>query len=223
MREMQIETDNSANGRSGSRTESVYKQLRRAIVRGELRPNQRLIEGDLAKRLHVSRTPIRETLQRLALDNLVTSHRRGWIVREHTVEEIKEIYECRIALESYAARLAAEHAAPEQLEALYAVLRRGAEDRRPLREWMAPANEALHDGIIEAARNATLADLCRRSRLYYFNHRIAALYTDEEAAESQHQHHALLDAIRLHRPDEAERRSREHIASALRFVLEKLG
>jgi DNA-binding GntR family transcriptional regulator len=171
----------------------------------------------------VSRTPVRETLQRLTLEGLVASHRRGWIVREHTSREIQEIYQCRMALESYAARLAARHATPEEVDTLYDIVGRGAPDPRPLREWMATVNEALHDGIIAAAGNPMLADLCRRSRLYYFNHRIAALYTPEEAAESRRQHLAILAAIRARDPDEAELRSREHIATALRVLLQKLG
>jgi DNA-binding GntR family transcriptional regulator len=209
-------------GRAGSLTENVYEQLRGAIVRGELRPNQRVIELEVAERLQVSRTPVRETLQRLALEGLVASHRRGWIVREHSSQEIHEIYQCRTALESYAARLAAEHAAAEEVEALAEILGRGAPDPRPLREWMASVNEAFHDGIISAARNPMLADLCRRSRRYYFNHRIAALYTPEEAAESRRQHLAILEAIRAHDPEAAEHRSRDHIATALRVLLQKL-
>jgi DNA-binding GntR family transcriptional regulator len=216
------EAGRAVNG-SRSLTESVYEHLRAAIVHGELRPNQRVIEVDLAERLRVSRTPVRETLQRLALEGLVASHRRGWIVREHTRQEISEIYQCRTAVESYAARLAAEHASPEEVDALRAIVERGAADPRPLREWMAPVNEALHDGIISAARNPMLAELCRRSRRYYFNHRIAALYTAEEAAESRRQHLAILDAILARTPDEAERRSRDHIATALTVLLQKLG
>ena len=211
------------DGRPGSLTESVYQQLRSAIVVGDLRPNERVVELELAERLRVSRTPVRETLQRLALEGLVASHRRGWIVREHTSDEIRAIYQCRTALESYAARLAAENASRDQVDTLDDIVRRSAEDPRPLRKWMATLNEALHDGIIQAAGNAMLADLCRRSRLYYFNHRIAALYTPDEAAESRRQHLAILDAIRSRQPDEAERRSREHIATALEVLLEKLG
>jgi DNA-binding GntR family transcriptional regulator len=201
----------------------LYERLRRAIVSGELRPNQRLVEVELAQRLQVSRTPVRETLQRLALDGLVSSHRRGWIVREHTPEEIQEIYECRRALEGYAARLAAERATPEQIDALEDVLSRAGEDPRPPREWMAAANEAFHTGVIEAAHNAMLAELCTRSRLYYFNNRIAALYTKDQAAESRRQHMALLDAIREGRADEAESIARAHITTALEVLLEKLG
>jgi DNA-binding GntR family transcriptional regulator len=206
-----------------SLTDGLYERLRRAIVAGELRPNQRLIEVDLAERLQVSRTPVREALQRLALDGLVVSHRRGWIVREHNPEEIKAIYECRMALEGYAARLAAGRATPDQIDALKQILKRGGEERRPPREWMVPVNDAFHATVIEAARNPMLADLCTRSRLYYFNNRIAALYTWDDAAASRQQHLDLLEAIASRDPEKAELLARRHVATALEVLLEKLG
>lgn len=223
-----VETDRLGIGpgvgtaRRSSRTDGLYERLRHAIVSGELRPNQRLVELELAERLKVSRTPVRETLQRLALDRLVTSYRRGWIVREHTRDEIRDIYECRSALESYATRLAAEKATPEQIAELEAVLKRGLEDPRPPKEWMVEVNDAFHDGMINAADNDMLAELCVRSRLYYFNNRIAELYRVEEAMESREQHLALLDAVRRHDPGEAERLARHHVATALRVLFEKL-
>ena len=101
------ETSTDGLQAGGSRSDALYAQLQRAIVQGQLRPNQRLIEAELAETLDVSRTPVREALQRLAFDGLVSRHRRGWVVREHGVDEIKDIYACRAALEGYAARLAA--------------------------------------------------------------------------------------------------------------------
>ena len=96
------------------RAREVYDQLRAQIARGELRPNERLVEADLAQRLSVSRTPIRESIQRLAVDGLVVNRRRAWFVREHSPAEITALYEVREALEGYAARLAAERATPDE-------------------------------------------------------------------------------------------------------------
>ncbi len=189
---------------------------------GELRPNQRLVEIELANRLNVSRTPVREALQRLAGDGLVVSYRRGWMVREHTAVEIRDIYECRMALEGYAARMAAERATTDDVEELESILRRGRDDPGPPKEWMAPVNEAFHTGVIRAAQSPMLAELCLKSRLYYFNSRIASLYTEQQAAESRRQHFDLMAAICECRPDDAERLAREHIAAALDILLEKL-
>src|SRR4051812_11951844 len=99
----------------------VYEQLRRAIVEGSIRPNERLIEADLAERLEVSRTPIRESMMRLAGDGLIVAHRRGWIVREHSQDEIREVYEIRAALEGFAAGLAAQRASDEELAGIQAI------------------------------------------------------------------------------------------------------
>ena len=84
--------------RSARRSDDIY-ELRRAIVTGEIRPNQPLIEPDLAAQLGVSRTPVRESLQRLVIAGLVVPRKRGWAVREFTVEEMQENAEVRAGLE----------------------------------------------------------------------------------------------------------------------------
>src|SRR5207245_7128079 len=88
-----------------TRLTSVFETLRREIVAGELRPNSPRIELDLAERFEVSRTPVRESLQRLATAGLVVPRKRGWAVREFTTEEIRQNAEVRLALEGYAAGL----------------------------------------------------------------------------------------------------------------------
>ena len=108
-------SDGAAPARSGpgARPREIYSRIRSAILRGELRPNEPLIEADLALSLGVSRTPIREGLQRLATDGLIVARRRGWAVRDHSEAEIRHIYEVRAALEGYAAWLAAERETPD--------------------------------------------------------------------------------------------------------------
>jgi DNA-binding GntR family transcriptional regulator len=203
---------------STRRADALYTTLRQAIVHGDLRPNQRLVEAELAEALNVSRTPVREVLQRLLLDGLVASHRRGWIVREHNIDEIRDIYACRAALEGYAARLAALNASDDQLQELVTILA-VATPGQMTREQMVDVNERFHEAIISACGNELLADLCRRSRLYYFNRRVAQLYTDAEAAHSRGQHERLLAALQDRDPDLAERITREHIDTALGVIL----
>lgn len=80
--------------RSGAGVEP-YDRIRWDIVHGILRPNEALIESELAERIGVSRTPIREALLRLEAQGLIVSRRRRWYVYEHTADEIMEIYEVR--------------------------------------------------------------------------------------------------------------------------------
>src|SRR5690606_9984578 len=102
-----------ARGDDPRRAHEIYDRLRGDIVHGVLRPNEPLIETELAEQLGVSRTPIRESLQRLASDGLIVYRRRRWYVYEHTADEIREMYEIRAAQEGYAARLAAERGTAE--------------------------------------------------------------------------------------------------------------
>ncbi len=207
----------------GTLTDEVYQRLRASIVTGEHRPNERLIEAELAEQLQVSRTPIREVLQRLATDGLVQSRRRGWVVTEHSPDEIREIYEIRSALEGYAAQLAAtaaDDATLQHISRIYADsvagLQQGARDR------LVSHNDAFHDAIIGAAGNRRLAQQIRQNSEYYFNFRIAALYSDEEAESSLAGHKVILDALLRRDPEAAELAARAHVDEALSVMMGKL-
>jgi DNA-binding GntR family transcriptional regulator len=201
----------------------VYVELRQQIVRGLLRPNQRLIEAELADQLQVSRTPVREGLQRLAADGLILSRRRGWVVREHTPEEITEIYEIRAALEGYAALLAATRASPSEIDAIAGLHRREAAGLvcSP-REHLVEVNDAFHEAIIVAAQNRRLAEQIRQNREFYFSFRIAALYSDEEAAASVRGHDELVTALEARDGAAAEHAARRHVTEALAAILAKV-
>ncbi len=204
-------------------SDEVYRQLRTAIVKGEHRPNSRLVEAELAEQLNVSRTPVRDGLLRLASEGLVLSRRRGWVVREHTADEIAEIYGVRLALEGYAARLAATVGDDDAIARIASVHRRGADEAgRGARERLVDDNDDLHDAIVAAAGNVRLSDLISQSREYFFNHRIAALYSDDEAAQSIAGHEAMVRAIMARDGDAAEAATRAHVAEALAVILAKM-
>ncbi len=219
---MVIEERDAAFEKTGNLTEAIYEQLRSEIVRGQLRPNERLVEAEIAERLQVSRTPVREGLQRLAADGLVVSRRRGWVVYEHTLDQIRDIYETRAALEGYATRLAAERAGPDQLREIDAILRDSAGILHAPREHLVGVNDRFHDEIMAASGNRQLVAFIMRNRLYYFNYRVAAMYSDDEAAASRDQHERLAGALLRRDPDDAEAIAREHIATALRVIQDKL-
>jgi DNA-binding GntR family transcriptional regulator len=206
-----------------TRSDGVYEELRQRIVRGLLRPNQRLIEAELADQLRVSRTPVREGLQRLAADGLILSRRRGWVVREHTPEEITEIYEIRAALEGYAARLAAARATAAEIQSIAGLHRREAAGLvRSPRDHLVEVNDAFHEAIIVAAANNRLAEQIRRNREFYFSYRIAALYSDDEAAASVRGHEELVTALEARDGAAAEDAARRHVTEALATILAKL-
>jgi DNA-binding GntR family transcriptional regulator len=204
------------------RSGAAYDRLRADIVHGVLRPNQRLVEVDLAEQLGVSRTPVREALQRLVLERLVRRERGGWVVHEHSPEEIGAIYEVRAALEGYAAFLAAGRASREELAALGAIYPSGDAALELGPDDQVELNERFHDGVIAAAGNPRLAELCRINRQYYFNHRIASRYEGEENRRSIEGHRLILDALARGDGPAAEAHAREHVDYALAIVLAKV-
>jgi DNA-binding GntR family transcriptional regulator len=199
-------------------SDDIYRRLRGEIVHGVLRPNEALVEADLAERLNVSRTPIRESLKRLEADRLIVSQRRRWVVYEYKLDEIAEIYEVRAALESWGARMAALKATPEQIQAIVDFRPRATAIDLEVKGRIT-TNEEFHDLVIEAANNSRLTELLHQTRLYYFNHQVARVYTLDEWATSAKQHAAIIDAIVDRNPLLAGEAAREHAEFSLSMIL----
>src|SRR5437660_7716145 len=107
----------------GNAADTAYAVLREAIVTNTLKPGTRLRADDLAKKLGVSKTPVREALRKLQAEDLITvSSGNALTVKSITEEQLFEIYYTREALEGMAARLAAENAGPMELAKLRVIL-----------------------------------------------------------------------------------------------------
>jgi DNA-binding GntR family transcriptional regulator len=203
-----------------SRGHTAYERLRWDIVHGVLRPNEALIEGELSERLGISRTPVRESLQRLADDGLIVMRRHRWYVYEHTAEEIREIYEIRAAQEGFAARLACERGTDELIAAVKDAAT--AVDQADLDTRVA-ANDAFHDLINAASGNGRLIELIGKTRLFHFNRRLSGAYTSGELARSSAQHAAIVAAVVARDASAAETLVREHVFDACRIAARILG
>jgi DNA-binding GntR family transcriptional regulator len=193
------------------RTETVYATLRAAIVTGEIRPNSPLIEVDLAERLVVSRTPVRESLQRLAAAGLIVRRKRGWSVREYTEEEIRQNSEVRIALEGHATYLAAGRATEDELAAIRALHEMRTQIRASDEELRVSTNRNFHDAIILAAKNPRLTNAIYGSGQFYFNRPIARISTDEEMRLGNADHALIVKALLVRDAAAAEIAMRRHI------------
>ena len=207
----------------GSLTFEALTRLRDEIIQGKMRPNERLIAADLAERLNTSRTPIREALQLLEAEQLVVAAKRGYVVREHTKEEIVEIYEVRAALEGMAARLAAQKSgtsAYKEIEAIGA--HRDSLIASNDRKLIVDLNDEFHAAIFTASGNSRLDRINRSNSQHFFNYRISELYTKEETKISIKGHALILKAIKNHDADEADSAAQEHVLEALKVTLLKL-
>jgi DNA-binding GntR family transcriptional regulator len=158
-----------------SLAEQAYQQLVRRITRLELEPGSVLVERDLMAALDIGRTPLREAMQRLAIERLV-NHRpnRGMFVSEITAAGVQQIYEFRAMLDGNAAALAATRATGEQVEALTALHRElvQATDEADVDAYV-EADREFYRVLGEAAHNALIADAIPRVfnlhlRLWFF-------------------------------------------------------
>ena len=133
----------------------AYFLVLEAIDQGEFRPGDRLVESELAERFGVSRTPIREALQRLETQSVLARDGRSLVVSSLNHDQLGELYVVRAELEGLAARLAAQHAAPEEVRVLWDMIRKDRELlERP--DLLARANKRFHRQIHLASHNRYL-------------------------------------------------------------------
>ncbi|MDT5067416.1 MAG: hypothetical protein QOK02_3571 [Mycobacterium sp.] len=175
--------------------EAVYDALTEMIISRELQPGTHLVESELATQLGVSRQPVREALQRLQTEGWVDLRPAlGAFVHVPTDAEADQLLAVRTLLEAESARLAAQHASPQQVEQLWDVQHTGeqalaADDQ----DGLVTANAALHAHVVAMSGNAVLADLIasvdRRVRWYYLP------IARTRGKDAWDEHAELIDAI----------------------------
>ena len=191
----------------------AYSLILSAIDNGTYRPGDRLVESELAERFGVSRTPVREALQRLETQSMLKRDGRSLIVATLDHNQLAELYTVRTELEALAARLAARHATPEEIRVLAGMVD---EDRASLGDppTLARANRRFHHQIHLASHNRYLVqqlNLVHRSMALMARTTLAAKGRDSVTLE---EHQAIVDAIGQRDESGAEQALRRHISMA---------
>lgn len=179
---------------TASLSERAYDEIRRMIVRLELAPGDVIRDDELQQRLGISRTPIREALQRLVRDQFVTvMPRRGMYVSGIDVAELALLYETRAMLEPFAARLACARAKPDHWERM-AVALDAARPGAPTDDLMA-IDRTCHEIVWEAADNRFLTDTL--DMLYAQSDRLWHMYLADvdDMAHAVAEHVEILEAL----------------------------
>lgn len=196
----------------------AYDLILEAIDVGVYRPGSRLVESELAERFGVSRTPIREALQRLETQSLLTRDGRSLIVASLDHAQTAELYAVRAELEGLAARLAAQHAADEEIR----VLRQMVQDDYALLDdpnALSRANRRFHTQIHRASHNRYLVqqlDLVHRSMALMATTSLAA---EGRGARALEEHAAIVEAIAKRDGDTASAALKEHLSQAFEVRL----
>lgn len=198
-----------------SLAETAYRKVKASIFDFELLPGDRFTESEIAARLGMSRTPVREALYRLERDGYLQVHLRlGWSVRPWDFRQFEDLYDLRLVLEEAAISRLCELAERPALDALKATWLRPAAERETDGRAVAALDEAFHSTLVEAAGNAEVAR-CHRE----VTERIRIIrrldFTQAYRVEKTYDEHAqILRAVIRRRADEANRLLRSHIGSS---------
>lgn len=200
----------------------VHARLLDEVRSGALAPGARLLETEIAQRLAVSRTPVREAIRRLEAEGIVTHMpRAGATVRRLDYSEIMELYEMRTVLEGTAARLAARAASPVEIDEL-----------QSLNDEMAAAdgdgaalfalNQLFHRTLIDAARNRFLLRSVNAVHTTLLILGPSTLAEESRARAAVAEHQRVVDGLRGREGDAAEAAMRAHLIAAQRTRLRML-
>ena len=198
----------------------VFNTLREAILKGDLKPGERLMELQLASKLGVSRTPIREAIRMLEQEGLaVTTPRKGAEVAKMTLKDMEDVLEIRDTLDELAVRIACQKISDEQLKQL--------EDMKELFEKstqtgnvkkIAEADVTFHDVIYEATGNPKLVTLLNNLREQVYRYRVEYIKDPKNYPTLIAEHEAILESLKNRDVKNAVEAMHVHVANQAEAV-----
>lgn len=202
----------------------VFHTLRDAILTGKLVPGERLMENQLAEKLGVSRTPIREALRMLELENLVELvPRKGAQVLEMTEKDIVDALEVREVLESLATTQAClkmtdiDLAHLKELEQEFETLLSGND-----LEAIVDVDEKFHDVIFASTQNDKLVHIFNNLRIQLYRYRMAHVKLESSRSVLIEHHRNIISAIENRQPDIGAKAAKDHIHYHVNFIVNSI-
>lgn len=202
----------------------VFNTLRQAILTGELKPGERLMEIHLANKLGVSRTPIREAIRKLELEGLVIMiPRRGAEVAQITEKSMNDVLEVRRAMDALCVELACERISTEELERLEKACNAFADavKTKDIR-GIAQADVALHDIIVQATGNLRLVQLINNLSEQMYRYRFEYLKDISRHESLIKEHHAIYEGIKEKNKEAASQAAKLHIDNQEHAIIEQI-
>ncbi len=202
----------------------VFNTLRQAILTGELKPGERLMEIHLANKLGVSRTPIREAIRKLELEGLVIMMpRRGAEVAQITEKSMNDVLEVRLALDALCVELACDRISDEELKSLKDAcdafeqsVQTG--DHRKIAE----ADVALHDIIVQATGNQRLIQLVNNLSQQMYRYRFEYIKDNSRHATLIEEHRIIYQGLVAKDKETASAAARTHIDNQRKSIINQI-
>ncbi len=191
----------------------VFQTLRAAILKGDLKPGERLMELQLASRLGVSRTPIREAIRMLEQEGLaITIPRKGAEVAKMTEKDMEDVLQIRCALEELAVRLSCQKITEAEVQELRVAMNRFREkvDTRDIAQ-IAEADVNFHDVLYMASDNPKLLGMLNNLREQTYRYRVEYLKDFTVYPQLIEEHRQLYEAVKAGDAQKASIMTRRHL------------
>lgn len=202
----------------------VFNTLRQAILTGELKPGERLMEIHLADRLGVSRTPVREAIHKLELEGLVTMiPRRGATVAQITEKSMSDVLEVRRAMDALCAELACERISEEelaQLEVACGEFEKATKTRDV--KVIAQVDVRLHDIILQATGNSRLVQLVNNLSEQMYRYRFEYIKDFSQHETLVEEHRMIYESLRDRDKERASEAAKVHIDNQKKAIIQQI-
>jgi len=204
--------------------QKVYRVLKEAIIKGFLEPGTKLLENKIAEKMQVSRTPVREAMQKLVAEGFVkTSPNKKMIVSEVSLADIKEVLQIRGVLEGLAARITAKKINRQEIDELENVVTqmRLHVTKKNLSSYC-KVDDEFHDLILNICGNKWVIQIRDNLGSFIYRSRIKSLSVPGRLRHSLKEHQAIMESLKKHNSAEADRLSQIHMENTVINILENV-
>ena len=204
-------------------SERIAETLRNNILKGEMKPGDRLVEPKLSEMLGISRTPIREALRLLENEGFIEIiPRRGAVVTEMTDKDVDDIFVIKIRLEALAARLAVNYLADEDIEKMKTYAEKIKQGSPRGYAQLVIWNSELHKIFVQKCGNERLIKILEGLDQQFKRATVYSFAEMERVKLVEHEHAAILKAFEERDKDEVEKQVAEHVRNGWDFIKNKV-
>ena len=204
--------------------QKVYRVLKESIIKGFLEPGTKLLENKIAEEMQVSRTPVREAMQKLAVEGFVrTTPNQTMVVTEVSPEDVKEVLQIRGVLEGLAARVAAKKINRLEIDKLENVVTQMSlhVTKENLSSYC-KVDDEFHDLILNICGNKWIIQIRDNLGTFIYRFRIKSLSVPGRFKHSLEEHQAIMESLKKHNSADADRLSKIHMENTILNILKNV-
>jgi DNA-binding GntR family transcriptional regulator len=204
--------------------QKVYRVLKESIIKGFLEPGTKLLENKIAEKMQVSRTPVREAMQKLVAEGFVkTTPNQTMVVTEVSPEDVKEVLQIRGVLEGLAARIAAKKINKQEIDELESVVTQmSLHITRENLSSYCKVDDEFHDLILNICGNKWIIQIRDNLGSFIYRFRLKSLCVAGRLKCCFEEHRKIMESLKKHNSEEADRLSQIHMENTVINILKNI-